>query len=134
MLVREAHRLRRDSMMSACFVIAQNGSIARRLEVRDRCLGAQLRPHRVRIAVAREPLGIDEIEGIDGWRCTGHGNTGQVTLRGIGTLERLTRRRRDGSLQEADDAVDEVAERDRERQQQLAGRRGRVHGRRRRAR
>ena len=49
---------------------------------------------------------------------------GQVTCAGSARSSASLRRRRDGSFQESDHAVDEVAERDRERQQQLAGRAG----------
>ena len=54
--------------------------------------------------------------------------------RRLGTLERLERRRRDGRFQESDDAVDQVTERDRERQHRLVRPPGPARGRPRRAR
>ena len=82
MLVREAHRLRRDVDDVGVLRDRPERLVARRLEVRDRRLGPQLRPHRVGIAVAREPRGIDEVQRIDGTDCLdtgGHGREANFT-------------------------------------------------------
>ena len=52
--------------MSACFVIAQKGRSPGGAKYADGRLGPQPGPHRVRISVAREALGVDEVEGIHG--------------------------------------------------------------------
>ena len=64
-LAREAHRLARDLHDVGVPRDGPERLVPGRLDVRDRRLGPQARPHVVRIAVARVAHRIDEVERID---------------------------------------------------------------------
>ncbi len=66
---REAQRLRRDLQDVGVLRDRPERLVAGRLDARDRRLGAQPRPHVVRIPARRVARGIDEVERIDVDHC-----------------------------------------------------------------